>query len=1334
MGKYSSTTLDRDRAFDINSLNELLTQGKSILTEADRISRKMEASISAIAGIYGGIDGEYKIGALGSDIASLSGTLKKDIYRDTIDRMDQILNKLINDMPSYDNSLAQSMGNIQEALNSVKGRIGELKGLLEAGDISLSYGEFSQRLKDLKAGWDQTTEDLSELLAEIENDMLGVSAAAAQYSKDPVNLSTGNFVYDHEDMKIGGEIPLSFHRYYNAKDRTKGTLGRCFVHHYESRLEEHEDKRKITVSMGDGQKKTFRKREDGIYQSLHSATETLTKEGESHILTNLTGERTVYDKSGQMVRRENRYERGITFTYDGKGRLEKAETDNGALLTYSYNEAGQLIRVTDHTGRSVELVYEKGKLATVKNPAGSTYAYRYGKNGRIEETVSPRGYATVRNTYDEKRRVTRQEFPDGGQMKYAYDDQKRQVTLTERNGSKAIYIHDSRYRNTDILYEDGTKEHFAYNGKNQRILYTDRNGNTTRMSYDNRGNLTQVINALGEKTNLTYNADNQLAILKVNGKEKLRNTYDKKGNLISSTGADGNGNRISYDEQGRPVYIENADKSATKITYDQKGNIETIHDAGGQTTSYQYDSLNRVICITDGNGNRTSFTYNETDKIRKTTNPAGDTRSYSYNESGKVTKVVDYDGYTVEAVYNEIGKISRITDKEGNATTFSYDAMWNTSQVIQADGGIINYQYDANNRLCEINLPDGGNIRYTYDGNGNRTGTTDAEGNSTTYAYDALNRIIKTTDPAGAQTRYAYDPEGNLTCMTDAAGNQTTYSYDAMKRCVSKTDPMGNTTEYTYDAMGHVQTICYPNGTVETCSYKNGNLSEIRKADGSSMRYTYDANGNCTCMENGAGDRLTMTYDSMNRRKTVTNPGGGTLCYAYDALSNVTKITDENGNETRYAYTPNGNLKSVTDPLGNETRYTYDPMGRLTKAERTGERKDGTPEQEKTEIQTTTYQWNQRGLVTGMINPLGEQETYRYDKNGRMTDKWDRDGYHTAYAYDRRGLLKDILYADGTGVTYSYDALRRLREVRDSIGTTGIVTDALGRVLSVTDPLGKTVRYEWGSMDEKKRLVYPDGKEASYHYNQKGQLEALTTEKGTIRYAYDPMGRLKEKTLPNGITTEYSYTSTGHLESISHSGNGFEEEYSYRYDAAGNKTEACRKRQGRNPDSGTYNYDYDELNRLIKVSRDGNLLRQYAYDPFGNRTGKEDYSGQTPLYTTYRYNANNQLTSRTDEEGEQTYTYDHRGNLTAVSRGEQQIKAFTFDAANRMDSAYEIKDGIGTRAEYTYNAFGNRTGQDIYRMEPDNAIPEAAQGSPGDPERRITYTLDMTRPDSTITC
>ncbi|MEY8525267.1 RHS repeat-associated core domain-containing protein [Lachnospiraceae bacterium 38-10] len=165
-------------------------------------------------------------------------------------------------------------------------------------------------------------------------------------------------------------------------------------------------------------------------------------------------------------------------------------------------------------------------------------------------------------------------------------------------------------------------------------------------------------------------------------------------------------------------------------------------------------------------------------------------------------------------------------------------------------------------------------------------------------------------------------------------------------------------------------------------------------------------------------------------------------------------------------------------------------------------------------------------------------------------------------------------------------------------------------------------------------------------------------------------------------------------------------------------------------DSGLFGYRYDALNRLTEVSRDGQLLRRYAYDAFGNRTLKEDYSGGKPTQTTYRYNGANQLIFHVEEEGRQDYAYDRRGNLTAVSRGEERLKAFTFDAANRMDSALQIKGGTERRAKYRYDAFGNRSGQTVYSGAAGggiNGILDMGIPEPKEPEKQISYTIDLTR-------
>ena len=1337
MGNYSAAPPDRDRAFDINSLNELLLAGRAILTEAVRISEEMEKSITAVSGIYDTIDPQYRTGALGADIHALTGKIKDEIYQETMERMETILTKLINEIPACDSAAAKEMDAAEQTLTDIQGRIRELQNFFHAGSTNLGYQEFKSRLEDMKSGWDETTEDWSGLLVEIENDLMGTAGAGILYSHDPVNLSTGNFVYDHEDLRIAGEIPLSFHRYYNAKDRYKGSLGRSFVHNYDIRLETDEEKSRAAITLSDGQKKTFRRQPDGAYLPSHSALEALTEEPDGFLLTFLSGSRIRFSRDGKMVRMENRSGRGTAFFYDRNGRLEKAETDTGSALSYSYNEAGQLIRVSDHAARSVVLSYERGKLSSVTDPEGNTRAYRYGKNGRIEETVNPSGITAVKNTYDEKRRILRQDFPDGGHMDYAYDDRNRKVILTERNGAVTSYVHDGRYRCTDILYQDGTAEHFTYNKKNQCTRHTDRNGNTTRMAYDGLGNLAQKINPLGEKTNMTYNGEGKLAVLSVNGKEKLRCLYDKKGNLVSLTGADGNGTRTDYDAQGRPVRMEHPDKTATALTYDERGNITAVCGPDGAVTAYRYDSLNRVIESIDGRGFSTSYEYDSMGRVIKTTNPLGASRTYRYNKSGKVTGATDYDGFSVEAAYNEIGKISSLTDKEGNTTRFLYDKMWNTAKILQPDGSAFSFRYDADSRLIRKELPGGGSEEYTYDGNGNCTGKTDAEGGHTAYAYDALNRVVETTDENGSTFRYAYDGEGNLTSVTDPEGNRTLYTYDEGKHCTRKTDALGNTTAYAYDVMGNLEAVLYPDGTKETCRYQNGRPAEVTLRDGRTLRYAYDGNGSCTAVETDTGERTAITYDALNRRETVTGPDGGTARYEYDAVGNVTKMTDPDGNAACYAYTPGGNLSSVTDALGGKTVYTYDVMGRLTAVERTGSLTEGEKAGEAS-AQRTLYEWNESGLINAVTDPLGEKESYAYDKNGRMTDKWDRDGCHTAYAYDAAGLLTHILYADGETVTYSYDALRRLRQVKDSAGTTDILTDVLGRASRVTDPRGNSTGYEWGSMGERRRLLYPDGREAVWHYNEKGQPAALDTDGGRITYAYDERGRLKEKTFPDGTATCYSYTPSGRPETIRHKGKNLEEEYSYRYDLTGNKTEARKTRTGMEEDSGIFRYAYDALHRLTGVEKDGKLLRAYAYDAFGNRTRKEDYSGQEVEETLYRYNEAGQLAALVSGGEEQSCTYDRRGNLNTVRKNGELVKTFAYDAAGRLRLAVERKTGRENRtgslteyaARYTYDAFGNRTGQTLYSREAADPRQESTWEDFGskDPERQIRYIPDVTRP------
>lgn len=1054
--------------------------------------------------------------------------------------------------------------------------------------------------------------------------------------------------------------------------------------------------------MGDGQKKSFRKRNDGTYQSLHSSKERLTKEGDGHVLLTLSGSKYIFNKIGKLVREENQQKKGITFQYDEFDRLKLAMTDHDAFLAYSYDETGQLIQVTDHAGRTVRLSYERGKLTEVELPQGGRYVYRYGKNGRIEEVVNPCGCTAVKNRYDEKRRVTHQAFPDGGCMEYVYDDRKRQVILTERNKSKIVYVHDGKYRNTDILYGDGTKEHFEYNAKNQRILHVDRNGNSTRMAYDDKGNLTKIVNPLGEKISITYDGRNNPINVKVNGKEKQKNVFDERGNLVEVRDALFRRTLFTYDETGHPVSILQPDGSAIHLSYDNKGNVTECEGARGEKTRYGYDELNRMVEVIDPNGNVTRFSYDEAGNVRTVVNGAGDKRSYEYNKSNKVTKIIDFDGGMIQRAYNALGKPEKITDQLGRVTKVQYDAMWNVACITESNGAKTTYTYDENNHLSQIEDAYGNVRRYSYDGNGNKLKETDENGVATHFSYDACGRLIHIEGPDGMKRDYAYDAEGNLTGAEDALGGKVRREYDAAGQLIREINQMGECRSYTYGSLGKVESMTDETGRKTLYGYLPGGLLEtITYPEKTVEKYTYDGNGNIKTHTNVDGFVLTYTYDCLDRVTCIEGSDGEKKTCAYDAVGNVISVTDGLGHCTKYEYTLTGQVSKVIDPLGNETEYTYDERDALIEIRQYGEEKGN-----ERECHVTRCERDLLGRVKTIIDPLGLKECYKYDSRGLLSEKTDKEGYLTRYGYTNQGDVNYVQYADGREVKLTYNPLRHLQEMEDWMGLVKIETDLLGRARKVLYQDDKEVSYTYGRAGRITSITYPDGKKVFYDYDENLRISELRENGKSIKYERDRTGRLIRKSFPNQTETRYRYDVRGRMEQLIHvNQEGTLDKFTYRYDLLGNKVAMNKERKGLPEESGTYVFEHDPMGRLTDVSKNGRLLRTYSYDAFGNRTGLIEENRKT----VYTYNARNQLLSKADEEGETTYTFDKRGNVTQILENGNVKNRYFYGAINRLEKAVNQE---GETAQYQYDGFGHRIGK---KVEKANS------------ERSISYTIDLTK-------
>ena len=103
---------------------------------------------------------------------------------------------------------------------------------------------------------------LDELLAALGR------ADACMFGGDPVNLNTGNYIYEKKDLVIPGITELSFHMFYNSMDTYRdGSLGEGWHHNYEIFLEQR-GAGILHLHLGDGRRVVYRQNIGAVYTPL----------------------------------------------------------------------------------------------------------------------------------------------------------------------------------------------------------------------------------------------------------------------------------------------------------------------------------------------------------------------------------------------------------------------------------------------------------------------------------------------------------------------------------------------------------------------------------------------------------------------------------------------------------------------------------------------------------------------------------------------------------------------------------------------------------------------------------------------------------------------------------------------------------------------------------------------------------------------------------------------------------------------------------------------------------------------------------------------------------
>jgi RHS repeat-associated protein len=283
--------------------------------------------------------------------------------------------------------------------------------------------------------------------------------------------------------------------------------------------------------------------------------------------------------------------------------------------------------------------------------------------------------------------------------------------------------------------------------------------------------------------------------------------------------------------------------------------------------------------------------------------------------------------------------------------------------------------------------------------------------------------------------------------------------------------------------------------------------------------FHYDNLGNVVSHEDARGNTTTFSY--------VDNYSDSTNHYSY---AYPTLVTNTEGHEVATLYNFNTGLPmSVFDARDLETEFTYDAMNRpLTITEPNGRvtsytYTDSTP---KVEEQVT--------VASGVVR---KTET-TFDKLNRpiQTELYDPAGnVFVDTEYDGVGLVKRISapYRSGSPVwtETAYDVLGRPVTVTNPDST--IVNVAYsGNKVTTTDEAGVSRRQTFNGLGQLTKVEEPDPNsagylETSYSYYVFGPLAQVSQGSQTRTFTHDWLGRMTQEVHPETGTYNYSYDNGG---------------------------------------------------------------------------------------------------------------------------------------------------------------------------------------------------------------
>lgn len=801
-----------------------------------------------------------------------------------------------------------------------------------------------------------------------------------------------------------------------------------------------------------------------------------------------------YDANGLLISVTDGSSNVTTIQRDPNGHPTAIVSPYGQITTLTVDANGYLSQVTDPMGNAVKLTNTAlGLLTSFKDANGNLYSFQYDANGFLTKDSDPAGgiinlARTDNSSGYSVKETTAQGRTNSGNVAFTNTSSSttQQFTNTWPNGLQAT---ETATQQNGQLTESAALP--------TGLSYSETYGPDPRWGIQLPINISKTIT----RGSLTMNVTNNRIASLVNPTDPF--------SLITQTDTTTINGRIykSVFTASTKTFVDTTPVGRTTTTVlDALERIGTFQPPGAALTSFVYDNRGRLASITQGL-RQTLLTYDGAGRVASVTNPLGLFRSFTYDADGRLLTTGLEDGRSINYSYDANGNLTSVTPPGESAHSFSYSTVnlpTSYAPPIVPGGGVTTYTYDLDREITKMTRPDGQVVNYNYDAAG-RLSLLALPTSTIGLAYDATTGNLSSASVSGGEA-IAYSYNGSLaigSTWTGMVAGNVSRSFNNNFWVSSESVTGGKSVAFTYDKDGLVSkagamtlkhnatTGLYTGSTLgtakDTIAYNTfaqasaytakeviaGVTTVLYKAN-----YTRDNIGRITTLKETIGGKTTSygyTFDNAGRLVSVKKGSATIASYSYDNNSNRLNATTPSG-------TVNGTYDAQDRLLtyGNAS-YTYTANGELA-GKTVGS-------------QTTAYQYDVLGNLTGVTLPNGTQISYIVDAEANRVGKKVNGALVAGFLYDEGNLVAQLdannqvvsqfVYGSGStspdymvtgGVTYRIfsDHLGSPRLVVNS--STGQIVqridyDEFGNVINDTNPGFQPFGFGGGLYDQDTKLV-----------------------------------------------------------------------------------------------------------------------------------------------------------------------------------------------------------------------------------------------------------------------